>query len=70
MTDPITPEDASEHDAFANILSLQAENARVISELSAAQRQNTQAIERLAETVEGLRTAQTRTSQDVSTLKG
>lgn len=70
MTNPIPPDSAPENTVLAVIRSLQEENAKAIAELTVAQRQNAQAIERLSEVVDGLRTAQTRMSNDVSTLKG
>ncbi len=70
MTDPTPPDGASEHITLAQILSLQAENARAIAELSAVQLQNAETVRRLSTAVNQLRSEQNHTSNDVSTLKG
>ena len=70
MTDHTPSDSVPERAILDEIQSLQAENARAIAELASAQRQNTQAIERLHEAIDRLRTEHERTSNDVSTLKG
>ena len=70
MADHAPSDSTPEHTTLTEIRSLQVENAKAIAELTAAQRQSAQTIERLSEAVERLRREQTRTSNDVSTLKG